>query len=1211
MNILFNWVGRTVSVLRLGEEFGGPDRSSSLDRRAACPQATERRPILFRLIGDRSSLRLRPTRKQPCLIPLLALLLVSTSWGQRALTDIPDPDPEFQQSLMVPAEGFEISLFASEPMIDKPLAISFDGQGRLWVASTTTYPQIKPGEVASDKVYRLEDTDGDGVADESKVFVDNLLIPTAILATPEGIYVGNSTDLMFYEDKDDDGVADNEEVFLSGFGTEDTHHIIHTLRAGPAGRIYFNQSIYIHSYVETPRGLRELKAGGVWRLRPETLELDIFNHGLVNSWGLQFDKWGQVFQSDGAGSEGINYAFPGAAFRTNVGVDRFMDGLNPGQPKLSGLEIIQSSQFPDEWQGRLIVCDFRGNRISSFKVEDSQSGVVSLQKQDLVTSTHGAFRPIDVQLGPDGALYVADWYNPIIQHGEVDFRDERRDESRGRIWRIAAKDRPFVKVPEFKESSIKELLDLLKAPESWTRTQAKLELKARDARVVSRELQSWLATLEPENEEIDHHRLEALWLMQAIRGVDMKLVDTLLQSEDFNVRAATVRVLEENPKDNEDALEVFEWTIGDEHPRVRLETLHALRALGGSRSAKLAMKAYSESMDDTFEFGLWRTMEALEEDWLPEAKKDPSFFGEDARKLVYAIGCLNKPDALSPLVAHWEAGSVSEAATLPALELMGELGDDSVLEIVFAAAAEVDRAGRPGGPAILDALLRASEAGNRSPKIARSDIEALLGSAREAVRSRTAKLAGSWNVSSVAGRLERIAADLETGPELAEAAVEGLALMDAEAADAALKRLASDRTPSTIRLRAIAGYARSSPDSVAMLAAEGLAIAQESDDPLPLIRPYLTRAKLANQLASSLRGKRMDTEVATKALRLLGSAPVDTSELKRAIEDAAGIEPVDQALDADEMAEFIAFTQTNGNARRGEEVYRRDALLCYTCHAIGGSGGSLGPDLTSLGASAPMDYIVDSLLQPQKKIKEGYHVVSVSLKDGSVISGTLSKEDSQSITVRDASDRSLVISKSDVASQTISPVSLMPPGLTASLRKDELADMVAFLSELGKEGSYKVSSGRIVRTFRYLHDQDGDSGFADLLRHKPFGYVTSEDPMFEWRPLYTKVDGALPLDGIPALRQHGRTRMHYLRFQIDILTAGAVGLSVSGPEESVLWAGDKMVERKNDIYAFDAERGSQTITLAIQEDLPNKSKLSIEIVDIEGSSAQAQVINGK
>ena len=172
--------------------------------------------------------------------------------------------------------------------------------------------------------------------------------------------------------------------------------------------------------------------------------------------------------------------------------------------------------------------------------------------------------------------------------------------------------------------------------------------------------------------------------MQAIRRVDMKLVDTLLQSDDFKVRAATVRVLEENPEQNDQAFAVFERTIADEHQRVRLETLHALRALGGTRSAKLAMEAYSESMDDTFEYGLWRTMETLKGDWLPEAKKEtPSLFGDDALKLVYAIKCLNQPDALSPLVDLWKAGRVSDEATLPALELMGELGDDSVLEIVF------------------------------------------------------------------------------------------------------------------------------------------------------------------------------------------------------------------------------------------------------------------------------------------------------------------------------------------------------------------------------------------------------------------------------------------------------------------------------------------------------------------------------------------------
>ena len=201
--------------------------------RAACSQAAEKIGVL-RLLWD----------KKPCLITVFALLSLPSSLAQRALNDIPNPDPEYQLSKLFPAEGFEISLFASDPLINKPLAISFDAKGRLWVASTTTYPHIKPGELPSDKVYRIEDTDGDGAADKRTVFVDNLLIPTAILATPEGVYVGNSTDLMFYEDADDDGVADSEQVLLSGLGTEDTHHIVHTLRAGPAGRIYFNQSIY-------------------------------------------------------------------------------------------------------------------------------------------------------------------------------------------------------------------------------------------------------------------------------------------------------------------------------------------------------------------------------------------------------------------------------------------------------------------------------------------------------------------------------------------------------------------------------------------------------------------------------------------------------------------------------------------------------------------------------------------------------------------------------------------------------------------------------------------------------------------------------------------------------------------------------------------------------------------------------------------------------
>ena len=153
--------------------------------------------------------------------------------------------------------------------------------------------------------------------------------------------------------------------------------------------------------------------------------------------------------------------------------------------------------------------------------------------------------------------------------------------------------------------------------------------------------------------------------------------------------------------------------------------------------------------------------------------------------------------------------------------------------------------------------------------------------------------------------------------------------MKSEAADAALQRLGSDRNPSSVGLRAIAGYARSAPGPVAPQTAEALTIAKANDDPLPLIRPYLTRSKLADQLAMSLQGKHINTEVATRALRLLGSAPVDTSKLKKAIEDAGGIEPVDQALDANEMSEFIAFIQSNGDARRGRGLSSRFAPVLY------------------------------------------------------------------------------------------------------------------------------------------------------------------------------------------------------------------------------------------------------------------------------------------
>ncbi|MFP6616343.1 MAG: PVC-type heme-binding CxxCH protein, partial [Candidatus Hydrogenedentota bacterium] len=410
------------------------------------------------------------------LAAVLAFAVSTSVLAQDTLLKVPTPDVTKELASFQVADGFEVSLFASNPMIANPINMHWDDQGRLWIVGSAVYPHIIPGQATSDTITVIEDTDGDGVADKSSVFADNLFIPTGVAYGDGGVYVANSTEILHLKDTDGDLRADQTRVVLSGFGTEDTHHIVHALRWGYDGNLYFNQSIYIHTHIETPHGPRHLNAGGVWKYRTDTMELEVFTRGLVNSWGHHFDTWGQSFQTDGAGGEGINYVFPGAAFTTAKNMPRVLRGLNPGSPKHSGLEIISGRHFPEDWRGTMVTNDFRGHRVVRFKVEEEQSGYNSVEQPEILTSTHVAFRPVDVKMGPDGALYIADWYNPIIQHGEVDFRDPRRDHEHGRIWRVTKKDSPLLKHPPIAEASIDDLMGLLRKPEQWNRIHAKREL---------------------------------------------------------------------------------------------------------------------------------------------------------------------------------------------------------------------------------------------------------------------------------------------------------------------------------------------------------------------------------------------------------------------------------------------------------------------------------------------------------------------------------------------------------------------------------------------------------------------------------------------------------------------------------------------------------------------------------------------------------------
>src|SRR4051812_6579377 len=472
----------------------------------------------------------------------LALLLFAAlpaAVFAQADVKVPDPDPELERKTFILPEGFEVNLFAADPLLAKPIQMNFDPQGRLWVASSEVYPQIKPGQVANDKVIVLEDLDGDGRAEKTTVFADGLLIPTGVEPGDGGAYVANSTELLHLSDSDGDGKADRRRVVLSGFGTEDTHHILHTLRWGPDGMLYFNQSLYIHSRVETPWGVRRLGGGGIWQFRPESAWLEVFARGWVNPWGHGFDRWGQSFATDGAGGKGINSLLPGAFYDAAVGAARILDGLNPGSPKYCGAEIVSGRHLPEDWRGNILTNDFRANNVRRFVLSDDGAGYASRNLPNLITTRYPAFRPIDIKMGPDGAIYIADWYNPIIQHGEVDFRDPRRDHTRGRIWRVTAKGRPPVERPRLAGRS--DVFDELKAPEDWTRHNARRVIKEGGKRSLPA-LASWVKRLDPTEPNVEHHGLEALWTYQSLDEVEPELLAALLRSKDARVRAAATRV---------------------------------------------------------------------------------------------------------------------------------------------------------------------------------------------------------------------------------------------------------------------------------------------------------------------------------------------------------------------------------------------------------------------------------------------------------------------------------------------------------------------------------------------------------------------------------------------------------------------------------------------------------------------------------------------
>lgn len=509
-----------------------------------------------------------------------------------------------EKTLTVP-EGYKVEMFASEkefPNLANPVQLSFDNKGRLWVAVMPSYPHYRPGDTRpDDKLLIYEDTNNDGKADKEIVFADKLHLPIGFEFAPEGVYVSQEPHIELLRDTNGDDKADSREVVLTGFDSHDTHHAISAYAADPSGAFLMGEGVFLHSNVETPYGPVRGVDGGFYRFSPQRTHLErTAQLSIPNPWGIAFDDWGQDFFLHTSGTS-INWMLPASVKPTYGAKTPSTPNLAPKGHEVrptSGLEFVSSRHFPDEVQGDMLLGNAIGFLgIKQHQIGDDGTGYKTAFRQDLLKSSDGNFRPVDLEFAPDGSLYVVDWHNVLIGHMQHNARDPLRDHVHGRIYRITYPSRPLVKPAKVAGAPIATLLENLKEPEFRTRYRTRRELRNHPADKVLPALKEWVAKLDPKAPRYEHQRLEALWTSWGLNQVDTGLLLQLLDSPDHRVRSAAVRVLRYNFRSFPEHVALLTKAANDSHGRVRLEAIVAASWLDNAAAKKVVEEASKKPLD--------------------------------------------------------------------------------------------------------------------------------------------------------------------------------------------------------------------------------------------------------------------------------------------------------------------------------------------------------------------------------------------------------------------------------------------------------------------------------------------------------------------------------------------------------------------------------------------------------------------------------------
>ncbi len=943
----------------------------------------------------------------------------------------PALSPQEALARMEVPPGFEVELVASEPQIVNPVAMTFDERGRIWITESLEYPRREPGP-GRDRVKILEDTDGDGTVDSVKIFAEGLNIPSGIAVGHGGVWVANSPDILFLQDLNGDDRADKSEVVVTGFGRFDTHELPNSLTWGPDGWLYGLNGVFNPGHVK--QGDKEFRfTCALFRIHPRTREFQLFAEGTSNPWGIAWDRDGSAFLSACVIDHLWHLAETGYYHRQGGPYPPFTwkieSIVNHKHQKAAycGIHYFDSDAYPPEYRERLYMGNIHGNCINVDSLEKNGATYKGIGQPDFLHANDVWFMPVVQKTGPDGCLYILDWYDRYHCYQDANRDPAGIDRLKGRLYRVRYQGTPRPERFDLAAESDDQLIARLGHPNVYYPDIAQRILCERaepSSRIKLRELVL-------DSSASRKARLHALWALIGGGELEPQFHTELFEHEDPAFRAWAARAAG-NQGNVPAAIEAALWqAVEDPAPEVRLRAVVALRktARDAERLISALVQVAATCGDDPLLPRIaWRGLEPLLEN---HTTAFLTHLGRhDLRRSPGLSGML--PFAIDRILAR-EEGDTASVAKLFELLASSELAGQTAAGQLLESLAERVQSGEIAGQELVE-LKAALE-----PHTAR-----ILSQAEEELYLDAAFLTAAWRDPAGMEVVRELLVSSNVKEESRLQALEALVAAEDLGLLSVVPHLltGSAATSNAFSGQVIAALGRLNEPAVAEVL---LAVYADLNATLrPKAIELLTQRGIwARPLLAAIGQETLAPSVLNvNQVRKLAASP--DAEIAEAVREIWGSVRGERDADRERVVYRMRrhLQAHRGNPLAGEKVFAR---VCGQCHKMHGSGQEVGPDITRNGR-ASFDQLLSNVFDPSLVIGTAYQAHTVVTDDGRVLSGLVKEDSPQRIILKVEGGKEELIPRKQVELFQASGLSLMPEKLEQQLSPTELADLFAYLT---------------------------------------------------------------------------------------------------------------------------------------------------------------------